>query len=169
MDMQRGNSPSAQPLPPLLAAVRRRHEDVDIVVLPPDEPIAGDPVGDDEVEAARSRVDDVAARTWSDATDVPGVPVTRVGYGPQPGTVVAKSRILVRLQAGEQVVETLATVLAEDGWRVGRAPEGPRLVARRDDIFARVSFAQVSGTVLVDMASDPLLVGTERARGLVTQ
>src|SRR5262245_35491213 len=106
MDTQRGT-----PLPPLLAAVRRRHDDVDIVVLPPDEPPSGEPVDDAAVEAARTRVDDVAARTWSDATDVPGVPTTRVGYSPEPGTVVAKSRILVRLATGEQVVDALATVL----------------------------------------------------------
>jgi hypothetical protein len=167
MEMQRGNAGSGRSLPPQLAGLRRRHEDVDIVVLPPDGPPSGGPVADEQVQAAAAKVDGLASQVWTDATDVRVEPVTRVGYGPEPGTVVAKSRILVRVPGGEHVVHELARVLGDDGWRVGRAPDGPRLVARRDDVFARVSYADVSGAVLVDLACDPMLVGTDRARRLV--
>jgi hypothetical protein len=167
MDLQRGTSPSARPLPGPLAELRRRDADVDIVVLPPDRTPADEPVDDAVVDAATARAEGLASRLWAGATDVPASPLTRVGYGPAPGTVVARSRILASVPDGEEVVQALAGVLAQSGWRVGWAPQGPRLVARRDDVVARVSYAEVSGALLVDVASDPMLVGPDQARRLV--
>ncbi len=164
--------PATAPLPPFFAAVRRRHEDVDIVLLPPEVPVEpGEPVTDAEVGAAVTRLGEVAERAWADATDAPAEPEVRLGYGPEVGTVVAKARVLARVSDGEQVVDALFSVLAEDGWRLGRRDdEGvPRFLGRRDDLTVRVSYAEVSSGVLVDLATDPMPVGKDRARELVRQ
>jgi hypothetical protein len=164
--------PSTAPLPPFFAAVRRRHEDVDIVLLPPEVPVeAAEPVTDTEVEAAHARVGAILERAWTDATEQAGEPETRVGYGPEQGTVVAKARIMARVSDGERVVEALFSVLTEDGWRLGRPGGGgvPRFLGRRDDLTVRVSYAEASGGVVVDLSTDPMPVGMDRARDLVRQ
>ena len=163
--------PSTAPLPPFFAAVRRRHPDVDIVLLPPEEPLeAGEPVTDAEVEAAVTRIASVAERAWADATEAEAEVSARLGYGPEPGTVMAKARILARLADGARVVDALHTVLEQDGWRLGRADGGaPRFLGRHDDLTVRVSYAEASGGVLVDMSSAPMPVGMDRARELVRQ
>jgi hypothetical protein len=163
--------PSTAPLPPFFAAVRRRHEDVDIVLLPPEDQVdVGEPVADAEVEAAVVRIAAVAERAWGDATEAEAEVGARLGYGPDPGTVVAKARILTRLAEGEQVVDALHTVLEQDGWTLGRMDDGvPRFLGRRDDLTVRASYAEASGAVLVDWSSSPLPVGTARARELVRQ
>jgi hypothetical protein len=162
--------PPTAPLPPFFAAVRRRNPDVDIVLLPPEEPgEAGEPVTDAEVEAVVARMAAVAARAWSDATELPAEPETRVGYGPERGTVVVKTRLMARAADGEQLVEALFSVLADDGWRVARPDGGgvSRFLGRRDDLTIRVSHSEVSGGVVVDVSSDPMPVGIDRARELV--
>jgi hypothetical protein len=160
--------PSDADLPPFFNAVRRRHPDVDIVVLPDEGPTeAGEEVSTAEVEAGLARVADVVARAWAAATDVPAEPEVRLGYGPHPGTVVARARILTRTAEGEQVVGALHEVLAQYGWRLGRVRDLARFQGRRDDLHVRVSYVEVSGGVLVELTSDPMPVGSDRARELV--
>ena len=63
-----GARPPTDPIDdPFFAAVRRRHPDVDLVVLPPEEPATRSPaqVPPDEVAAARLRVVAEAARWWA--------------------------------------------------------------------------------------------------------
>jgi hypothetical protein len=60
-------------------------------------------------------------------------------------------------------------VLTEDGWQLGRVGDGSRFLGRREDLQIRVSYAEASGGVLVDLSSDPMSVGTDTARELVRQ
>ena len=161
--------PSDAAVPPFFEAVRRRHPDVDIVVLPPEQEQPAERVPTAHVEAGKARVADVMARAWAAATDLPEEAEVRLGYGPQPGTVVAKARILSRAPEGERVVDALHTVLTEDGWQLGRVADGSRFLGRREDLQIRVSYAEASGGVLVDLSSDPMPVGSDTARELVRQ
>ena len=111
----------------------------------------------------------MAARTWAEATDLPEEAGGAARLRPEPGTVVAKARILSRAPEGERVVEALYTVLTEDGWQLGRVADGSRFLGRREDLLIRVSYAEASGGVLVDLSSDPMPVGSDTARELVRQ
>lgn len=158
--------PSA-PLPPFLDAVRRRHPDVDMVVLPPEQPPAHREVLDDAtVAAVLERVDTVAGEVWSGVGD--GNVRTSLGYGPDEGTVVARSRGTALLTEGPRVLAALRERLSADGWRFRRPQDGVhRLVGRRDDLSLRALYARGSGAFLVEVSSAPLPVGRDRAPGLV--
>lgn len=148
-------------LPPFFAAVRRRHPDVDLVVLPP-EP-AEEPSLDDSAVAA------VVAEVGAAASEIAGSPVEpRVGPGPRPGTVRVRARAVVSVDPDG--VRALRDRLVADGWEVRRFGPG-RLVGRRDGeqgLHLRASYAEPRGAVLVDVSSPTLPVG-ERARSLVGQ
>lgn len=159
-------TPPTAPLPPFWAAVRRRHPDVDIVVLPDERPAAGEAVDDAVVLAAVDRVT-ATVRDLTGDIDAPGAEAAPA-YGPTEGTVVARSRTSTRRDDGHEALAALRTRLAADGWDVRRLEGGvARLVAHRDGLRLRASYAEPSGAFLLEVASVPLPVGTERARGLV--
>jgi hypothetical protein len=163
--------PSTAPLPAFFAAVRRRHPDVDLVVLPPErEPRAQRPLPDSEVLAARDRAAELAAAAWAAATGLhPGpAPDTRIGYGPDRGTVLVRARLLGPVAEGPAAFDALAAHLARDGWDLHLLGEaGHRLRGRRDDLTVRASYAAAAGALLLEIATDPLPVGTARVRELV--
>jgi hypothetical protein len=155
--------PSAS-VPPLLTALRRRHPDVDVVLLEERRGPMPQPVGD----AAVARVVESLGRTAADlAGDDPVGPV-RLAYGPEPGTVVARSRTSGRRADGAAELSGLRARLERDGWRVRRL-EGDvtRVVARLDGLQLRASYASETGFWLLELSSSPLRVGEERARALV--
>lgn len=160
--------PPTAPLPPFWAAVRRRHPDADIVVLPdgPPDPGAGavDEVDDGAVRRALDRVDAAADELGADPPAE-----ARLGYGPDPGTVLARVRLASHRKDGPATLNRLRDRLAEAGWDV-RRPEGgvARLVGHRDDLHVRASWAEATGAFLLDVSTDPLPVGNERARELVS-
>ena len=154
-------------------AVRRRHPDVDIVVLPPGAHGAARPAARADVDAGREQARPaspplVARASGPTATDRRRRPRSRLGYGPQPGTVVAKAR-LSRAPDGRRVVRRAATRVAAartaGGGRVGptgrgpahrraRRPPGPGVVRRGDR-------RACSSTV----ASDPMSGRRRHVRG----
>lgn len=159
--------PSTAPLPPFWAAVRRRHPDADLVVLPAEAPPpAAEPVDDDRVLATRALVAEAASRAAAllGVADEPGA---RIEYAAGPGTVAAHAEVMSTPADGRGALDALRDGLERDGWRVGPASGADRLAARRDDLGLRASYAAGPGTLLVEVDSRPIPVGAARARELV--
>ena len=91
---------------PFLARVRRRHPDLDLVLLPPEPPEAGRPVPP-EPGAEQALVSDraeVEAEARQRGIDAPVV----IARGTRPGTVCARVRAFLGERAvGERVVEVV--------------------------------------------------------------
>lgn len=159
--------PSAAPLPPHLVEVRRRHPDVDIVVLPADPVDRDGTVAPDAlVRQILGRVDEVSPRLGRAVGWAP--PPAEIRYGAQRGTVRARTHCSLVHRAGERVLGSLASDLAACGWEV-RRPAGDvrRLVARTDGLELRASWAEATGVFLLDLSSGPVRVGETRARSMV--
>jgi len=157
--------PPTAPLPPFWAAVRRRHPDVDIVILPAGEPAPPADLVDDEVVVAT--VDRVNAAVDSLGGESPAA--ARIGFGPDPGTVVPRVRLASHRDDGIAMLNRLRDQLEEQGWTVRRPGGGvARLVGHRDDLHVRASYADQTGSFLLDVSADPLAVGTDRARELAS-
>ena len=155
--------PPTAPLPPFWAAVRRRHPEVDIILLPAGEPTPpGDEADDGAVAAAVDRVNAAV-----DALGAEPPAAARIGFGPDPGTVVPRVRLASHREDGLADLDRLRDQLEGLGWTV-RRPEGgvARLVGERDDLHVRASYAEETGSFLLDVAADPLVVGNLRAREL---
>ncbi|WP_309647948.1 hypothetical protein [Nocardioides sp.] len=154
---------------PFFDVLRRRHRDVDVVLLPPvGRPDGADPVSDEVVSSALLRVEAVARGLWAMvAPDSDDRPQPRCTYGTGPESVRATARLVTRRVDGFHVLVALRAELESDGWAVTR-PEGPveRLVAYLDDLTVTASYAEGSGTLLVELAAESLPVGQDRARGL---
>lgn len=161
------------PIPdPFFEAVRRRHPDVDIVLLPPDEPPAM-PVGphadDTAVHEALARASALAASLWRVVPEAPeAAPEASVASGPAVGTVQPRVRVISHDPDGHAMLVRLKDELVDRGWRVDRIP-GPveRVVATGEEASVSASFAPDPGTFIFDLTTPPLLVGPERARLLV--
>jgi len=159
---------------PFFDVVRRRHPDVDIVLLPPEQPASaetplGEPVDDAVVADAAARVTLVAAQLWAAvAPESEEVPAPRLGYADRLGEVRATARVLSRLTDGYQVLVTLRHELEQGGWSVSRPPGAvERLVGRLDDLRVQASYADEAGIFLLDVSTDPMTVGQDRSRALV--
>ena len=157
---------------PFFAEVRRRHPDVDIVLLPPtDGEQAADDVpvvDDDAVAAARIRVATAARQLWAaGAPDSDDEPEERLGYAAHEGWVRSSARVAERRDDGADVLDRLERDLLGRGADVRREPGAlPRLVASLDDLTLTAS-AAATGAVLLGVESEPLHVGEERAAELV--
>lgn len=152
---------------PFFAPLRRRHPDVDLVLLPPERSPQVDPVGVGVVAAATDRAARVAGRLGQVAGlgDATG---SRLGFGPDPGTVVATARLAAGSAADETVLDRLARAGAADGWEVRRRTGAvASLVGRHAGLRLRATYAAATRALLVEVASTPLTVGTARARDLV--
>ncbi len=154
---------------PFFDALRRRHPDVDVVLLPPSAPpVASDPVPEPVVTATAQRVEAVARDLWSAvAPDSVDQVQSRWTYGTGPEAVRATTRLRARRDDGFHVLVALRHELEADGWAVTR-PEGPveRLIGHLDDLTATASYVEGSGTLLVEVASESVPVGQGRAREL---
>lgn len=163
--------PLSDPLgDPFFDALRRRHPDVDIVVLPPD-PVAAvppEPVGDDEVAASMVRVATLARQLWANAArESTEVPEGRFAFGAGPGTVRGTARLATRHDDGFHVLVALRHELETHGWEVARPPGVvERMVGRLDDLTVSASYAEGSGALLFEVSSGSLPVGAARAREL---
>ena len=169
--------PLSDPLAdPFFDVLRRRHPDVDVVLLPPVAPPAVPPVGvpagapapDEVVAAALLRVEAVAQRLWASvAPDSVDQPRPRCTYGTGPGAVRATARLRTRREDGFHLLVALRHELEAEGWAVTR-PAGPveRLLGYLDDLTCTASYAEGPGTLLVELASGSLPVGQDRAREL---
>jgi len=161
------------PIPdPFFEAVRRRHPDVDIVLLPPDEPLAvpaGPPADAAAVDAALARATALAGSLWRVVPETPeATPGASVAAGPAVGTVQPRVRLVKHDADGHAMLVRLKDELVDRGWRVDRIP-GPveRVVAAGEGASVSASYAPDPGTFILDLTTRPLLVGPERARMLV--
>lgn len=161
------------PIPdPFFEVLRRRHPDVDIVLLPPDEPPAvpvGPHVDDAAVQQALQRATALAASLWRVVPESPDAPPeATVAAGPAQGTVQPRVRVILRDADGQAMLVRLKDELVDRGWRVDRVP-GPveRLAATGEQASVAASYAPDPGTFIFDLTTPPLLVGSERARTMV--
>lgn len=161
--------PPSVPPDAFFAPVRRRHPDLDIVVLPtPGPPRAEEPVDDAQLAATLDRVTGAVGRM--SAAVLPGAqpPTARWSFGPAEGTVTAAARCAVRTADGSGALGTLCGVLSNEGWRIHRVPGAlERITGVRDDLRVQASCAQGTGALLVEVRSEPRSVGKARARRLV--
>lgn len=159
--------PPSSPPDAFFAPVRRRHPDVDIVVLPPAaRAIAAAPVTAHQVAATLDRVAGTAERIWSPTLGA--VASARLAFGPAYGTVVASARCGATTPDGFAALAALRGVLEADGWQVRRlAGEVERLTGERDDLRVQASYAVAAGALLVEVRSQPMTVGRVGARELV--
>ncbi|GAA4695769.1 hypothetical protein [Nocardioides nanhaiensis] len=161
---------------PLFAALRRRHPDVDVVLLPPEEPAPTHRAteGDDaEVRARLAAVELAQARVRSALAPLVPDLAPVAAAAPAFGGTEAQVRGLVRLrgtsEAEPDLVHRLASALSRLGWAARVAGE-PGAVGRvtgvLDDVDLSLTHAAppASGLVLVVLTGPPLTVGVEAAR-----
>ncbi len=167
---------------PFFAPVRRRHPDVDIVVLPATEAapsadeaeVRGDDPGPDPTDAL-ARVE-AATRPLLAALDAPegARAETTFRFGVEEGVVRATATAVSRPEHGLAVLDQLHHLLLDHGWAVLSPTQGlPRVTGTHPGTHAGLtvtaSFAAASQTLLLTVASEPLSVGVVDARALVAQ
>lgn len=149
---------------PFFAVVRRRHPEIDLVVLPPEAP-APEPtevVDDETVARVRGLVGEFAAElSGAEAT-------TRLRYGAHETTVIAQARVVQTSDDGHAALVEIRADLERRGWTVERLDGGiEQLIATLEGGHVLASYAEASGALLVTVTSSELPVGRERARELV--
>jgi hypothetical protein len=161
--------PSSAPLDAFFAPVRRRHPDVDLVVLPAPEPTpSGATVDQAQVLETLERVARAAERLEAAALGSTTAPPAGLGFGPEDGTVVASARAGATTPDGFGALVALRGALEGDGWRIRRlAGAVERLSGARGDLRLQASYAEATGALLLEVSSEPMYVGRARARALV--
>ena len=161
--------PPGAPLDAFFAPVRRRHPDLDIVVLPaPGSPTAAEPVDETQLGAILDRVAGAAGRASAAALPTSPPPTARWSFGSAEGTVTARARSVATTSDGFGALMTLGGALEAEGWRVRRLPGAvERIAGVRDDLRVQASYAGSTGAFLVEVRSQPSFVGKARARRLV--
>lgn len=165
------------PPDPLFAALRRRHPDVDVVLLPPEEPAPSHRATEGDDAEVRVRLAAVAvARERVLAALTPLVPglASVAEVVPAFGGTEAQVRGLVRLcgttDAGPDLVQEAAAALGRLGWAVHATPAASAGVGRvtgvLDDVDLSLTHAAppASGVVLATLAGPSLTVGVDTAR-----
>lgn len=182
---------------PLFAEVRRRHPDVDVVLLPPEPPPPSTgPVTDEVVALALTRITGQAERLWAASTvGSPNPPAstpieTVLDYGDDEGSVRARATLAAIVgepaERGTAVLGALGDVLVSDGWSLrvresagsSGSPGSPgsprstgspltRLDARLGELSLEATLAHSRGVLRLTVASGSLTVGLDRARALV--
>jgi hypothetical protein len=159
---------------PFFAAIRRRHPDVDLVVLPAEAPAEepSAPVDTDTVARVVELVGQAAGHLWAAVAPLTqAAPETRVRYAAREADVRAVARVVERRSDGYALLVRLRHELEQRGWVVLRPPSPEsgleRLDAEREGSHLVASYAEQGGAVLFELSSRPLPVGVERARELV--
>lgn len=121
---------------PFWSVVRRRHPDVDIVVLPPDDAPDLTPAPDAtpiHTGAVRSDFESDVADLWDQLDQSPGRPVVAWTVAPNRGAVALEGRIAAEHVDPDQAAAALrraAERLGARGWHVLVPPDGlPRVSA----------------------------------------
>ncbi len=152
---------------PFFAPLRGRHPDVDLVLLPPEPARRPEHLDASCVAAAAEQAARTAALLGAGA-GLASETGTRLGFGPDPGTVVATARLVESCAEDATVLDRLAGVGAGDGWEVHlRAGAVASLVGRGGDLRLRATYAAATRALVVEVASMPLAVGSATARDLV--
>ncbi len=183
MRLQPPGTPIADPF---FAAVRRRHPDIDLVMLPaglpglpalPPAEVGTEQVPDEVVASTLVRVATLATQLW--AATVPESterPTAVLSYGADPGSVHSLARITTRRPDGFEVLVSLRHELESRGWQVRRAPGAierltgvlhPSTGSGQAKLDLTASYAEASGALVFALSSGSLTVGKDRARDLV--
>lgn len=162
------------------AVVRRRHPDIDIVLLPPEAPPGSGPPPPDPADLAGvpALVDDELARLWDDVADGLARPQVRSRWTPGSATGSVAREGLLAAEGVGGVVATQALVgaeraLAADGWHVLVPRTGmPRVLASRDGTEAdpvrrEVQVVHSGGRYAVTYRRDGYHVGVPAVRALL--
>ena len=166
MDQERPDEPIRDPF---FRELRRRHPEIDLVMLPPEGPPA--PADADAEQAAAEeliRVGTQARQLWSaiapEAIDGPEV---RYRFGRDAASVRAVSTLTTRRDDGYEVLVRLRHELESDGWDV-RRPDGTveRLTGVLDALDVSASYAEALGVLVFTMSGPSVTVGAARAREL---
>jgi hypothetical protein len=169
MEFHRSNEPIDDSF---FAEVRRRHPDVDIVLLPPARPLRGADPGADEVAAeALTRVSSRARQLWAAiAPDATERPEGRYRFGIDPGCVRPVASLATRREDGYEVLVRLRHELESAGWDV-RRPDGTveRLAGVLDTLAVSASYAEALGVLVFTMTGPSASVGADRARELTAR
>ena len=162
--------PPDVPLDALFTPVRRRHPEVDIVVLPaPDPTTSAEPLDAAQQAAILDQVATAAELAW-DALGAPATaaPTARWRFGSDDGTVRASARSSTTNREGRGALKSLRDVLESRDYRVRRLPGAvERLLGIRGDLRVQASYAEDTGALLLEVRSTPAFVGRTRARELV--
>lgn len=164
---------------PLLGPVRRRHPDVDVVVLPPAPP-ATTPAPASAAPQVADSIDPTAALARVESATRPllaalGLPAdahaeTTFRFGIEEGVVRATASAVVHTDHGGALLDRLHALLVDGGWQVRRPAGGlPRLMARSDGLELSSSHSEVPGVLTLTLVSEPLSVGVVDARVLVAR
>jgi hypothetical protein len=171
-------SSSTQVGDPFFDAVRRRHPDVDLVLLPPEQPSLPEADGGIDPDAALTRLREVAERLLTPVTGLP--PDVAFRFGADEGRVRATARSVARTDAAdgdaagdaagdEDPLAVLEAALLAGGWAVRRTPGVvARLDAALDDLDLTATHAAAAGALVLTLRAEDLVVGVDRARLLVT-
>lgn len=162
--------PPNAPLDAFFGPVRRRHPDVDIVLLPPAPAPSREPADEARLAAVLARTADTAQATWTASGQPPRTPIPKWRFGPDDGTVVASARADAETTEGHEALAAIRSSLEDDDWRVRRLEGGvQRLSGSRGDITVQASYAEDTGALLLEVRSEPIFVGRAAARELVRQ
>ncbi len=162
---------------PFWSVVRRRHPDVDIVLLPADAPAVprdqpARPVAD--VEAAATETDEVARGWWRALVD-DEVPAPAGRWLPGSAREVVRREAALAREGLDPVatttrVQEAAEALSRDGWHVLAPADGmPRVMASRpsgEEVL--LLLVPATGRLLLRLRTGPLDVGRPRAHALLT-
>ncbi len=162
---------------PFWSVVRRRHPELDIVLLP-DEPV-GSAAATETVTLTEERVarlDEDAVSLWRSLVDESSVSAARWVAGDQRGVVRREASFAlapVDPVAGADVITSGAGRLRDAGWQVFSPPDGlPRLLASRTDDAGReelqLVWAPTTGRLSLRVRSAGLSVGRAAAHDLLT-
>lgn len=171
---------------PFFAVVRRRHPEVDLVILPPVRAAGAaaedhDQAPEAEIAASLIEVATLARDLWSavapsppdaaetaDAQDAPDPVDARLGFGSGAHAVRAIARVSVRRDDGYEVLVRLRHEMESHGWGV-RRPESAieRLSGALDEHDVSASYAEQSGALLLTLTGPSYAVDAERACALV--
>jgi hypothetical protein len=169
---------------PFFGVVRRRHPDIDIVLLPPEPPAEpnGEPapalLDPADLADVPARFDAELTRLWDDVADGIARPDVRSRWTPGSSTGSVAREGLLAVEGVGGVVATQALVTAEraleaDGWHVLVPETGmPRVLASRDGTEAdpvrrELQVVHAGGRYAVSYRRDGYPVGVPAARALL--
>lgn len=162
---------------PFWSVVRRRHPDLDIVLLPPEAPPVADSGLPERSPAPFATSTAVSADDHWTRLVGHGTPRRLATWIPGPSADSVRCTVTLTLDdasatAGIQHLREAETVLAADGWRVFTPPTGmPRIMADRPgeigDEHLLFGYAPETGRLFLRLASTGLPVGADRAHDLI--
>jgi len=154
---------------PFFRELRRRHPEIDLVLLPPERPAPAAGTGSEEMAGEELiRVANQARQLWrAIAADGTEGPEARYRFGSDASSVRPFATLTTRRDDGYEVLIRLRHQLESDGWEV-RRPAGTveRLSGELAGLEVAASYAEALGVLVFTMSGRSVTVGQPRAREL---